>query len=77
MFASYSHGQGRHSWQGHPVLTMSAQLHPAARPGCHHPQLPDILAGALLGSAIACLYSAAADTLILRKKANRKRNRAA
>lgn len=47
MFASYSHGQGRHSWQGHPVLTMSAQLHPAARPGCHHPQLPDILAGPL------------------------------
>lgn len=40
MFASCPHGQGRHSWQGHPVLTMSAQLHPAPRPGCHHPQLP-------------------------------------
>lgn len=40
MFASCHHGQGRHSWQGHPVLTMSAQLHPAPRPGCHHSQLP-------------------------------------
>ena len=40
MFSSCHHGQGRHSWQGHPVLTMSAQLHPAPRPGCHHSQLP-------------------------------------